>query len=147
MLTRADILARIPHAGASCLLDRVVAHDADTITCLTRAHLDPANPLRRNGRLDMVCAVEIAMQAAALHGGLRAPGAAPRAGYLTTLRQVSLAPGRLDQPDFGTLRVTATCEQADEHGMRYRFRVGTEAGAELAAGHGFVVLPAQEARI
>ncbi|GBQ48416.1 phosphotransferase [Komagataeibacter sucrofermentans] len=143
MLTRADIEARMPHAGASCMLERVIAHDVQTIHCTTRAHLDPANPLRRNGRLDMVCGVEIGMQAAALHGGLHAQGATPRIGYLTTLRQIHLAPGRLDQPQWGTLQVRATCEQTDEQGMRYHFRVESEAGAALVTGHGFVVLQPQ----
>lgn len=133
----------MPHAGASCMLERVIAHDAQTIHCTTRAHLDPANPLRRNGRLDMVCGVEIGMQAAALHGGLHAQGATPRIGYLTTLRQIHLAPGRLDQPQWGTLQVRATCEQTDEQGMRYHFRVESEAGTALVTGHGFVVLQPQ----
>ncbi len=64
----------VPHAGNMCLLERVVACDAASIRCETRSHLDQSNPLRRNGQLASICAIEYAAQAMALHGALTAPG-------------------------------------------------------------------------
>ncbi len=64
----------VPHAGNMCLLERVVACDAASIRCETRSHLDQSNPLRRNGHLSSICAIEYAAQAMALHGALTAPG-------------------------------------------------------------------------
>ncbi len=64
----------VPHAGNMCLLERVVACDAASIRCETRSHLDQSNPLRRNGQLASMCAIEYAAQAMALHGALTAPG-------------------------------------------------------------------------
>jgi predicted hotdog family 3-hydroxylacyl-ACP dehydratase len=63
----------VPHAGKMCLLERVVDCDTASIRCETRSHLDRANPLRRNGHLSSVCAIEYAAQAMALHGALMAP--------------------------------------------------------------------------
>ncbi|MFO1424677.1 MAG: hypothetical protein U1F70_13710 [Candidatus Competibacteraceae bacterium] len=89
-LDQARIQTLIPHAGAMCLLDAVIAWDEDSILCLTETHRDPANPLRRQGRLAMVHACEYGAQAAAIHGGLRAraAGQSAPAGYLAALRDV-----------------------------------------------------------
>jgi predicted hotdog family 3-hydroxylacyl-ACP dehydratase len=73
----------VPHAGKMCLLERVVDCDTASIRCETRSHLDRANPLRRNGHLSSVCAIEYAAQAMALHGALTAPG---HSGALTAPR-------------------------------------------------------------
>lgn len=89
-LDQARIQTLIPHAGAMCLLEAVIAWDEDSILCLTETHRDPANPLRRQGRLAMVHACEYGAQAAAIHGGLRAraAGQSAPAGYLAALRDV-----------------------------------------------------------
>jgi predicted hotdog family 3-hydroxylacyl-ACP dehydratase len=78
----------IPHAGAMCLLEAVTAWDDQAITCVTQTHRDPANPLRRRGRLPALAAFEYGGQAAAVHGGLRARAAGQTAapGYLAALR-------------------------------------------------------------
>lgn len=62
----------IPHAGAMCLLERVIEYDDASICCEARSHLDVDNPLRHNGRLSTLCGIEYAGQAMALHGALRA---------------------------------------------------------------------------
>ncbi|MDS4028987.1 MAG: hypothetical protein RKO66_02785 [Candidatus Contendobacter sp.] len=89
-LDKARIQTLIPHAGAMCLLEAVIAWDGDGIVCLTETHRDPANPLRRRGRLAMVHACEYGAQAAAIHGSLRAQaaGQSAPAGYLAALRDV-----------------------------------------------------------
>lgn len=88
MIDKNQIQALIPHAGAMCLLEAVTAWDEQSITCVTQTHRDPANPLRRQGRLPAVMAFEYGGQAAAIHGGLRARAAGQTAppGYLAALR-------------------------------------------------------------
>jgi predicted hotdog family 3-hydroxylacyl-ACP dehydratase len=112
MLSRARILELIPHQGTMCLLDEVTAWSDATITCRTRSHLSPDNPLRRNGSLHVLCGIEYGLQAAALHGALLA-GRAQSAGYLAALRSVEFLAERLDDPSLGALEVSARLELHD----------------------------------
>jgi predicted hotdog family 3-hydroxylacyl-ACP dehydratase len=88
LIDKNQIQALILHAGAMCLLEAVTAWDEQSIACVTQTHRDPANPLRRQGRLPAVMAFEYGGQAAAIHGGLRARAAGQTAppGYLAALR-------------------------------------------------------------
>ena len=83
-----------------CLLDAVTEWSDAAITCRAGSHTDPANPLRAEGRLGAANGIEYAAQAMAIHGALIAgeadEGAAPRQGYLTSVRSVSLHVTRLD---------------------------------------------------
>jgi predicted hotdog family 3-hydroxylacyl-ACP dehydratase len=81
-----------------CLLDSVIEWDDRSIVCASRTHRDPANPLRRDGRLSAVHAFEYAAQAAAVHGGLRARSVGMKAppGFLAALRDARLYVTRLD---------------------------------------------------
>ena len=90
------IAAHIPHHGSMCLLDHVVAHDAQQVRCIARSHRFPDNPLRAHGRLAAACGIEYAAQAMAVHGALLATGAGPRPGFLASVRSVVLHVGRLD---------------------------------------------------
>ena len=65
MLSRAHILELIPHQGTMCLLDEVTEWSERAITCRTRSHLTPDNPLRRDGRVSGLCGIEYGLQAAA----------------------------------------------------------------------------------
>lgn len=65
-----ELYRQLPHSGAMCLLDQVVAWDAQRICCSTDSHLAAANPLRHDGVLPGLCALEYAAQALALHGVL-----------------------------------------------------------------------------
>ena len=140
MLTRPEIAALVPHAGAMCLLDRVLSWDAESILCAARSHLDPQNPLRRAGRLAAVCGLEYGLQAAALHGALR-DGRPQLAGYVAALRDVALHVSRLDDPAYGELRVAAALEQAESAGLLYAVRVDAEHGASLVTGRAVIALP------
>src|SRR6266576_3721198 len=97
-LAKAEIRTLIPHAGLMCLLDSVLKWDAESIVCTSETHRDPANPLRRDGRLSALHAFEYGAQAAAVHGGLRArsAGAAMPRCYLAALRDAHLHIARLD---------------------------------------------------
>ncbi len=78
LMDRTKIATLIPHAGAMCLLDAVIAWDATTIACLASSHRTPANPLAVRGRLEAVCGVEYAAQAMALcMASWRAVGGVP----------------------------------------------------------------------
>ena len=139
---RAWIAAHIPHAGTMCLLDAVLAWDAHTIHCRATSHHDPANPLRAGGRLGAACGVEYAAQAMAVHGALRAGAhAAPRAGFLTSVREVEFHTDRLDVA--GPLDVHAEClADAGNHQM-YAFHLET-AGQLLISGRASVMLDADK---
>ena len=75
MIDKSEIRRLIPHSGTMCLLDGVVRWDDDSIVCITNTHRDANNPLRRDGQLSAVHALEYGAQAAAIHGGLRARAA------------------------------------------------------------------------
>jgi predicted hotdog family 3-hydroxylacyl-ACP dehydratase len=97
-IDKAEIRTLIPHSGTMCLLDEVIQWDDRSITCVSNTHRDPANPLRRDGRLSAVHAFEYGAQAAAVHGGLRARsvGATAPPGYLAALRDARLHAAHLD---------------------------------------------------
>jgi predicted hotdog family 3-hydroxylacyl-ACP dehydratase len=97
-INKAEIRTLIPHSGLMCLLNSVTHWDDRSIVCVTDTHRDPANPLRRDGRLSALHAFEYGAQAAAVHGGLRARLAGTRAppGYLAALRDARLHAMRLD---------------------------------------------------
>ena len=129
----------IPHTGAMCLLDSVAAWDDDAVTCLATSHLDPANPLRRNGRLSPVCGIEYALQAAAVHGALR--GGTPQPpGYLASLRMTQLTTAPLDDPALGILTAHATREHGDGNGLLYAIRLAAQDGRILLEGRAAIIL-------
>ena len=72
MLGPSEIRRLIPHDGAMCLLDHVLAWDADTITCRTRSHRAADHPLAHAGRIGALCGIEYGLQAMAVHGALSA---------------------------------------------------------------------------
>ena len=108
-INKAEIRTLIPHSDLMCLLDEVVQWDDRSIACVSNTHRDPANPLRRQGRLSAVHAFEYGAQAAAVHGGLRARAAGTIAppGYLAALRDGRLHVTRLDYIHL-PLRILAT---------------------------------------
>ncbi len=121
------------------LLDSIEHWDQGKIICRAHSHLDPANPLRRQGRLPAICALEYALQAAALHGALRAGGVAQAAGYVASLRHVRLATTQLDDP--APLRVQAQLEAEEQFGMIYALTISTEAGTPLVTARASIALP------
>ena len=91
-INKPEIRTLIPHSGLMCLLDSVTEWDNQSIICISNTHRDPANPLRRDGRLSALHAFEYAAQTVAVHGGLRARSAGMTAppGYLAALRDARL---------------------------------------------------------
>jgi predicted hotdog family 3-hydroxylacyl-ACP dehydratase len=141
VLNAADIAQRIPHQGRMCLLDRVAQWDDSRIVCTASSHRALDNPLRANDRLGAACGVEYAAQAMAVHGALLAQAdAAPRVGYLASVRAVELCVPRLDDL-AGDLHITAERITGDANNILYRFTVAAD-GQTLLTGRAAVVLDA-----
>ncbi|HTS52423.1 MAG TPA: hydroxymyristoyl-ACP dehydratase [Burkholderiales bacterium] len=139
LMDKAALRARIPHAGAMCLIDGVLSWDDTRIGCTTGSHRAGDNPLRRDGRLHAICGVEYAAQAMALHGALTgAPHARPRAGYLASVRDVECRVAYLDTIENDLL---VEAERLLQEGSRVIYQFALRSGAhELMSGRAAVVL-------
>ena len=139
-INKAEIQALIPHSGLMCLLDSVTQWDDRSIVCMTNTHRDPANPLRRTGRLSALHAFEYGAQAAAVHGGLRARsvGATAPPGYLAALRNARLHATRLDDID-GPLEIFASRLFGDSANTVYECRVSA-GNTVIAEGRIMIIL-------
>ena len=143
MLPKSDWAHLIPHAGGMCLLDAVLAWDADGLHAVSESHLRPDNPLRGTHGLHAVHLAEYGAQAMAVHGALLARGRgveAARPGMLVSLREVRLLVEQV--PREGRLDVHAQCLYADDAGAQYAFRV-EHAGRLLASGRAAVIHPGE----
>jgi predicted hotdog family 3-hydroxylacyl-ACP dehydratase len=137
-LPREDWQHLLPHAGAMCLLERVLAWDAQSIQAQGGDPADAGHPLRGVAGLHAVHLIEYGAQAMALHAALqaRARGDEPqRSGLLVSLRDVTLA---VEIVSKGRLDVQANCLYADVGGAQYTFSVLQE-GRELAGGRAAVI--------
>ncbi|MEO6154128.1 MAG: phosphotransferase [Thermomonas sp.] len=140
MIGRDEIMTLVPHQGAMCLWDEVVAWDQQDIVLRAGNHRDPAHPLRnRQGQLRALHLCEYGAQAMAVHGGLRARANGERAkpGFLVALRGVELQLDRIDTLP-GLLQCTATLLVDGEGGWQYQFRVEHD-GVLLAQGRAAVI--------
>ncbi len=139
MLTKADWQHLIPHRGAMCLLDVVVAWDECRIHASAISHYDPANPLRSDGVLRAVNLCEYGAQAMAIHGGLLAQRAGSMAapGMLVSLREVKLSVARIDDLSGG-LDIHAEKLLDGQTSWQYAFRI-EHAGRLLAEGRAAVM--------
>jgi predicted hotdog family 3-hydroxylacyl-ACP dehydratase len=141
MLDSAAIARLTPHAGSMCLLAEVSFWDARVIRCVARSHRESGNPLAAGGRLGAACGVEYAAQAMAVHGGLADRlKRRPRAGYLISVRALSLYRPYLDDLD-GDLVVEAEMLAGEGTRMSYRFSLSCW-GAPVLDGRAAVLLEA-----
>jgi predicted hotdog family 3-hydroxylacyl-ACP dehydratase len=124
VLDRHGISALIPHQGAMCLWDEVLAWDAGSVRLRASNHRDATHPLRSGGRLRAVHLCEYGAQAMAVHGGLRAreSGATARPGLLVALRGVQLHVARIDDLP-GAIECEARMLVESEGGWQYGFRI------------------------
>lgn len=142
-LDRAFIAARIPHAGRMCLLDGIADWAETFIVCRASSHRDPKNPLRASGRLGIANGIEYCAQAMAVHGALLAGAdTAPRAGYLTSVREVVFHAERLDDIEEDLL-VRADLLSGDGKHLIYLFRLETVKNL-LLTGRASVILNIQD---
>ena len=150
-LSAAEIYRRIPHSGAMRLLAGVTFWNDSSIVCSATSHMEIDNPLRDNGVLSNVHALEYAAQAIAVHGSLLMDEASEpkleRDGsrsdrlqseiqisgdstrnhldlvYVATFRGVDMHPGALDQRRGAALTISATRVAALPNGWNYEFTV------------------------
>ena len=145
LIGKSQIAGMIPHAGEMCLLDEVLRWDESTIRCRSRSHRHADNPLCAGGELPVLCGIEYAAQAMAVHGRLAAlVSRTPRAGYLVSVSDIVCRARRLDQLEHD-LVIDAERLAGDGERVRYRFALSA-GGAELLRGQATVVLDAQGAR-
>lgn len=145
--TRLDhqwIESHIPHRGRMCLLDEVLSWDDVRIRCRATSHRSADNPLRAHGRLGAACGVEYAAQAMAVHGAIMAhmAGTRARAGLLTSVRNLVLLVGRLDDLE-SDLIASAERLAGDEGSTLYEFTVSS-AGRELLSGRASIVFGVEQ---
>ena len=145
-LDRQWIENHIPHQGGMCLLDEVLTWNPVRVQCRSSTHRDIANPLRSRDRLAGVCGIEYAAQTMAVHGALIAsritmsPKGAAVAGYLASVRNVTLFASRLDDVE-SDLVATAELVTGDDRTVLYDFSVsGNE--RVLLAGRATIVFNA-----
>lgn len=149
-LDQPAIAARVPHAGAMCLLTRVLGWGTGYLECLGRPAGKAAgpHPLARADRVPSTAAIEYAAQAMALHGRLlieQAAGAqvdagAPPRGFLAGLRGVRLHGRWLEDAD-APLHVRVERFAGDDSQVLYDFTV--RADTPVATGRAVVVLDAR----
>ena len=130
----------IPHQGTMCLLDTVIAWNAERIVCTTHSHRRLDHPLRNDGILRAIHLCEYGAQAMAVHGGLlaRAHGAVAKPGLLVSLRAVQLHLARIDVL-HDALIVEADKLLDSGASWQYQFRVRHQ-DALLAQGRAIVML-------
>lgn len=135
-----EIPALIPHAGAMCLLERVIRWDDHGVLCATASHRRADHPLRSKGRLSALHLVEYGAQAAAVHGGLVAWSRGSRAapGMIAALRECRWQVDFLDSL-AGELMIDAERLVGGDDGWVYRFEA-LSAGRSIGRGR-VVIMP------
>lgn len=104
-------------------MDEVIAWNGEEITCLTRTHYSPDNPLRDSNVLPAVCGIEYAAQTMAVHRGLQASAEYPPGiGYLGSVRDVKLYVQTLHNIN-APLLIIARRLTADARALLYEFRI------------------------
>ncbi len=120
-LDATDIARLLPHHGRMCLIERVLAWDAESIHCTADNHRAADHPLRWQNQLGSAIGIEYAAQAMALHGALRVPiQQPPRQGVITRVQQVHTTVDRLDTL-ARPLHIRAWRLMGDDTVVRYRF--------------------------
>jgi predicted hotdog family 3-hydroxylacyl-ACP dehydratase len=144
-LNRAWIEQHIPHQGRMCLLEEVLDWSPDKIRCRIAPPFSVDHPLRAHGRLGAAAGVELAGQTMAVHAALLADGteAAPRAGFLASLRGVRMHVLRLDDVQ-GELICDAVRLAGDGGTAVYQFELRAMTKC-LMSGRATVVLDADKA--
>ena len=133
ILSKLDLCRLIPHEGQMCLIDSVHEWSPVEITCQSRSHLDPNNPLRRDGRLESLCGLEYAAQGMAIHIGLVASPdwTGPHIGYIGAIRDCALHREYLDDVP-GDLEIQAMQLFSQKHSVIYSFNLSGDGGQYLS---------------
>ena len=124
-LTHEMICNMIPHAGQMCLIDAVESWDDESIICISHSHKLEENPLRANGQLSAIHAIEFGAQSMAIHGALlaRSSHKPMPPGYLAAARDVKFGSIlRLDTLE-SPLRIQSTKMLSSGGNLMYSFEI------------------------
>lgn len=141
-LPATEIYRRLPHSGAMRLLSDAQFWDDTRIVCRASSHADSDNPLREDGELAGVHALEYAAQAIACHGSLLAGDVAMpmQRVYVAAFRDVELNTATLDGLMGVSLTIRATQIAASGGGWMYDFSVHSDESL-IMSGRAVVVVP------
>ena len=122
-----QLYSRLPHAGAMCLLDKVINSDRNSVRCSASSHRRTDNPLRTGGVLPSVCALEYAAQAFALHSLLIADESVDNAPdssrvFIALVKAVELYTDRIDDCQ-GELLIDGQVLLRQANSVVYHFEV------------------------
>jgi len=118
-----NIAALVPHDGLMCLIDQIIDHSSETISCRALVHHD-CHPLARNGKLPSVVAIEYGAQTCAIHGALIASANPSRPGVLVKIADTELDGLPLSAED-NPLTITAQRLSSNSQSCLYNFEVST----------------------
>lgn len=144
-LARDELAGFLPHQGPMLLLEQVESWSDDAIQCSAFSHNDDNNPLRVNGRLSTVHAMEYGAQAAAVHlfvlaesqcGPLVELGQMPagKIVYLGVVRDFELCAQYMDDQPDSILQICSELVSAAPRIFQYRVSVSI-AGVTYAQGN------------
>ncbi|WP_028104971.1 ApeP family dehydratase [Pseudoduganella violaceinigra] len=107
-MTLPDIRTLVPHAGAMCLLDRVLAADQATLSAEVAIHGDSLFYSPSSGGVGSWVGIEYMAQAVAAHAGwlARQNGGQVKAGFLLGSRRYSTASALFAEGQVLHIRVT-----------------------------------------
>jgi len=138
-----DVAALVPHSGRMVLLDRVVEHEEQSITC--SVVIRPDSLFVSHGQVGPWVGMEYMAQTIAVHGGVAAvqQGKPVPIGFLLGCRSIDLSTGpfRVGQ----TLHVRARHVWGDEQLMKFSCSItDAESGTLLQEGLLSVYAPGEE---
>lgn len=136
------IRQRLPHAGSMVLIDRVLKYDSTRLSALSQTHHRTHHPLAIKGQLPATAALEMAAQAAALHGSLHSLDSHPKQGFIASVRQLHWNRSFFD-PASSDIQIEVEWIASEAQGALYAFYVSTAEGLEVQ-GRFMIHFPAQE---
>ncbi|MBF0263671.1 MAG: phosphotransferase [Gammaproteobacteria bacterium] len=125
-IKKKEIKKLIPHSGNMCLIEEVLEADKQSLKARSQTHLSENNPLRVNGQIHIVNAVEYAAQAMAIHGALLSlkdsDEVVVKQGYIVSLRNINTYIEYLPVSESDLL-VAINLLMGSETGYSYEFEV------------------------
>lgn len=130
-MTAAEFGRFLPHKPPMLLLETVEAWNAESIECTASSQNDAQNPLRINGRVSSVHAMEYGAQAAAIHLSLMANAAVEpvaeleayspdRVVFLGIVRDFELAEQYLDEQPGSVMQIRSDLVSIAPRVFQYR---------------------------
>ncbi len=124
----------IPHSGNMCLLDAVEYWDTTSIRCRAGDIHHPNHPLRHQGSISSLAALELGAQAMAVHGGILAntEKLPITPGYLAAIRHANI--GLFDLSGITEpLIIQATRLMGDQNAQLYKFNISASGQSLVSA--------------